>query len=522
MFLPSDILDFPAASFIRFHDNHGLLQWGGRPVWRTVSDGSRSYVKQLIRPFAERIKRDAAIVAVRRANEGVVITDATGMQQHYDHVVLATHADQALAMLEDSTPTECELLGAFRYSRNLAVLHTDTTFMPKRRAVWSSWNYVSEAGACHEGVCVTYWMNLLQNLVTDKPLFVTLNPPRAPAAGTLLHSEIVPSPDLRRRRDGCSTTPVALAGRAQHLVLWRLFRRGLSRGRTAVGTCCRRGARRRTAAVAGGERIGPNFLGTWQSQRGTAAMTPTSALYVGTVVHRRVRPRRHQFRYRAFWLLLDLDELAGLSSRLRLFSHNHANVFSLYDADHGDGTFTGLRLQVERELASVGVDIAGGAIKLLFMPRTLGYSFNPLSVYFCHDANGRLAALVYQVHNTFGERHSYVIPVQGDADTICQHCEKRLYVSPFMEMNLQYRFRVKPPVENVTIAVHAQDRAGVIFTAALAGSREDFTDRMLLRVLLRIPLITIKVIAAIHWEALRLWLKGNQMVPRSEARERAI
>jgi uncharacterized protein len=186
---PSDILDFPAASFIRFHDNHGLLQWGGRPVWRTVSGGSRSYVEQLIRPFAEHIKRDAAIIAVRRTNEGVAITDATGRKQHYDHVMLATHADQALAMLEDSTPMECELLGAFRYSRNLAVLHTDTSFMPKRRAVWSSWNYVSEAGACHQGVCVTYWMNLLQNLVTDTPLFVTLNPPRAPAAGTLLHSE---------------------------------------------------------------------------------------------------------------------------------------------------------------------------------------------------------------------------------------------------------------------------------------------------------------------------------------------
>ena len=118
-----------------------------------------------------------------------MIRDATGGEQRYDHVVLATHADQALAMLEDPTPTERELLGAFRYSRNLAVLHTDTSFMPKRRAVWSSWNYVSETAPGHGGVCVTYWMNLLQNLITDTPLFVTLNPPRAPAAGKLLHTE---------------------------------------------------------------------------------------------------------------------------------------------------------------------------------------------------------------------------------------------------------------------------------------------------------------------------------------------
>jgi DUF1365 family protein len=231
-------------------------------------------------------------------------------------------------------------------------------------------------------------------------------------------------------------------------------------------------------------------------------------------MHRRLRPRRHHFRYRAFWLLLDLDELAALSSHLRLFSHNHPNFFSLYDKDHGDGTCTALRLQVERQLARVGVDIDGGKIKLLCMPRTFGYSFNPLSVYFCHDAIGRLAALIYQVHNTFGERHSYVIPVQGSADLIYQGCKKCFYVSPFMEMDLQYKFRVKLPVEDVTIAIQVQDLGGMVFAAALTGSREDVTDWRLLRVLLRIPLVTIRVVAAIHWEALRLWLKGMQLVPR--------
>jgi uncharacterized protein len=247
----------------------------------------------------------------------------------------------------------------------------------------------------------------------------------------------------------------------------------------------------------------------------------TSALYVGTVMHRRLRPRRHEFRYRAFWLLLDLDELAGLSSHLRLFSHNHSNLFSLYDTDHGDGTSTPLRLQVERQLARVGVDVEGGVIKLLCMPRTFGYSFNPLSVYFCYDEIGRLAALIYQVHNTFDERHSYVIPVKRCADAIYQRCEKSFYVSPFMEMELHYKFRVKLPVEDVTIAIHAHDGAGVVFTAALAGLREDFTDWRLMRVLLRVPLVSIKVIAAIHWEALRLWLKGMRLMPRSESSVRA-
>jgi uncharacterized protein len=244
-------------------------------------------------------------------------------------------------------------------------------------------------------------------------------------------------------------------------------------------------------------------------------MTQTSALYVGTVMHRRLQPRRHRFRYQAFWFLLDLDELAALPSRLRLFSHNHPNLFSLHDTDHGDGTTTALRLQVERQLATVGVDIKGGKIKLLCMPRTFGYSFNPLSVYFCHDTIGTLAAVIYQVHNTFGERHSYVLPVERNADAVYQHCEKRFYVSPFLEMDLQYKFRVKPPAEDVTIAIHAQDRAGVVFAAALAGSRQEFTDWRLVRVLLQVPLVTMKVTAAIHWEALRLWLKRVRIMPRS-------
>ncbi len=187
--LPNDILAYPAASFIRFHDNHGLLQWGGRPIWRTVSGGSRSYVERLVRPFAERIRRDTGVAAIERTGDGVIVIDSAGASERYDHVVMAAHADQSLAMLADPSAQERELLGAFAYSRNLAVLHTDASFMPKRRAVWSSWNYIGPAGSRGDGVFVTYWMNQLQNIATTTPLFVTLNPPRAPLGGTLLHSE---------------------------------------------------------------------------------------------------------------------------------------------------------------------------------------------------------------------------------------------------------------------------------------------------------------------------------------------
>jgi uncharacterized protein len=192
--LPADILAYPMASFIRFHDNHGLLQIGSRPVWQTVSGGSRSYVERLVRSFSDRIRCDASVVNVRRAAGGVIVTDANGGTERYDHVIMASHADQTLAALADPSPGERELLGAFRYSRNLAVLHSDVNFMPKRRAVWSSWNYIGPRNSTRDGVCVTYWMNCLQNLETAMPLFVTLNPPRPPHAGTLLHSEVYEHP----------------------------------------------------------------------------------------------------------------------------------------------------------------------------------------------------------------------------------------------------------------------------------------------------------------------------------------
>ena len=191
---PAEMLSYPAAAFIRFHDNHGLLQLRQRPAWETVVGGSRNYVERLTSSIADRIRLDTGVQQVRRMNNGVIVTDSTGHSERYDHVVMGSHADQSLKMLADPSPGERNLLGAFRYSRNLAVLHTDESFMPKRRAVWSSWNYIGSRDVASDGVCVTYWMNRLQNIESEKPLFVTLNPPRPPRAGTLLHSEVYDHP----------------------------------------------------------------------------------------------------------------------------------------------------------------------------------------------------------------------------------------------------------------------------------------------------------------------------------------
>jgi uncharacterized protein len=191
---PADMLSYPAASFVQFHDNHGLLQLRNRPAWQTVAGGSRTYVERMIVGFDDRIRLDTGVRSVRRIDGHVLVTDTKGRTEQFDHVVMACHADQARGALSDPTARERALLGTFRYSRNLAVLHTDESLMPKRRAVWSSWNYIGARGSADTGVCVTYWMNRLQKLKSPRPLFVTLNPPRPPRTGTLLHSEIYEHP----------------------------------------------------------------------------------------------------------------------------------------------------------------------------------------------------------------------------------------------------------------------------------------------------------------------------------------
>jgi DUF1365 family protein len=232
-----------------------------------------------------------------------------------------------------------------------------------------------------------------------------------------------------------------------------------------------------------------------------------SALYSGSVAHRRLSPRRHRFRYRAFWLLLDLDELPALTQRLRLFSYNRFNLFSLRDADHGDGGERPLRRQIEDLLDEAGVAHRGGRIALFCMPRTLGFDFNPLSVYFCTDAGGRTVAIVYQVHNTFGDRHSYVIRVDAADGTVRQACDKGFYVSPFMDMALHYDFRVTIPADRVVVGIGVSGPEGPVLHASLAGERRALTDRALFASFLSIPLVSLKVIAAIHFEAVKLWLK---------------
>jgi predicted NAD/FAD-binding protein len=177
--------DYPAEALIRFLENHGLLNLTKRPLWRTVDGGSRNYVHRLATAISGRIRLALSVSEVRRTARGVQVCDARGRVEQYDHVVIATHADQALRMLAEPSDHERHTLGAFRYSRNLAVLHTDAALMPRRRAAWSAWNHIGRRDA-PDSFCVTYWMNQLQSLPASKDIFVTLNPHQAPAPATVL------------------------------------------------------------------------------------------------------------------------------------------------------------------------------------------------------------------------------------------------------------------------------------------------------------------------------------------------
>jgi uncharacterized protein len=226
---------------------------------------------------------------------------------------------------------------------------------------------------------------------------------------------------------------------------------------------------------------------------------------------------RHRFSYRVMSLLIDLDRLDVADRQSPLFGVNRAALYSFNEADHGARDGSSLRGYAQRCAAERGIDLTGGRVWLLCYPRLLGYTFNPLSVYFCHRADGELALVIYEVRNTFGEIHSYVLPVKpGELSSagLRQQQEKLFYVSPYIETAMRYHFRLSPPAERVRLHILETDREGPLLAASFSGSRRDLTTTALLRSFFALPLLTFKIVAAIHWEALRLWLKGARPVPR--------
>lgn len=245
--------------------------------------------------------------------------------------------------------------------------------------------------------------------------------------------------------------------------------------------------------------------------------TAAASLYFGEVMHARLKPMGHRFSYRVMSLLVDLDRLDEADRQSPLFGVNRSALYSFHESDHGRRDGSSLRAHVRARAEEHGVDLAGGKVLLLCYPRLLGFTFNPLSVYFCYRSGGELTLLVYEVRNTFGEIHSYVLPVRpGEASPagIRQQQDKQFYVSPFVEMAMRYRFRILPPGDRIRLRILETDREGPLLAATFNGRRRALTTSALLRSFFALPLVTVKIIAAIHWEALRLWVKGGRLVPR--------
>jgi len=242
--------------------------------------------------------------------------------------------------------------------------------------------------------------------------------------------------------------------------------------------------------------------------------TVRSTLYSGTVRHTRLRPTHHDFRYRVFYGFFDIDELGRLAALRRFFSSGSFNLFGFDPGDHGAADGSPLRPWAEERFSEAGVDLAGGRISLLAFPRILGFAFNPIAVWYGYGPDGDLRGVIHEVRNTFGDRHVYVAPV--DAEDLRHSGDKRMHVSPFNDMNQTYHFTINDPGERLVLAIRSDDGSGVLFRAGLGLSRLEFTDVNLLRLFVTHPLLTFKVVAGIHWQALRLWLTGVQVHPRPE------
>ena len=244
-------------------------------------------------------------------------------------------------------------------------------------------------------------------------------------------------------------------------------------------------------------------------------MIKNSYIYSGNVVHKRFKPKIHFFKYKVFSLLIDLSELELLDKNLKIFSYNKFNIVSFYDRDHGARDGSSIKEWVIDNLKKNNIDNENIQIKLLCYPRIFGYVFNPLSVFYIYDNNSNLISVLYEVKNTFGEQHTYIFKTDIDQNLIQHTCKKKFHVSPFIEMDCTYFFRLLKPGKKISVIIDQNDKDGKILYASQDGVRSEINNVNFVKSYLKHPLMTFKIILAIHFEAFKLWSKGIKFIKKT-------
>ncbi len=503
---PAVALDYPARYLFSFLDHHGMLGVFGSPEWKTVVGGSRSYVDRVGALLGD-VRLGVKVTSVRETAQGVEVVDGNGRTETFDSVVIATHPDQALSMLAEPTPTQRAVLSALPYSANPALLHTDESLLPRARKARASWNFRrvdDDRGA----VTVTYDLTRLMRLPTETRYLVTLggedlvDPATVIARREYAHPLYTPeSVAAQARLPECASDRIAFAG-AYHG--WGFHEDGARSGLLAVERLGFEWADRtevsRLASLA--PQPPKDSVVEVRGAPATSLETTTPSVYRTTITHTRRKPFKRTFTHRSHTWLVDLDD-----------PPDHGVLGSFEARDHLGWPHATLRGNVAAYLARHGVDLTTargeGRILMAAHPRSFGHCFNPISVFWCFDGDGTPAGTVVEVHNTYGDRHAYLVhpDAQGRART-----DKQLYVSPFHGVDGSYELAVPAPGERLNIAVTLHSDDGAVFSASVSGER--LRGRARRAVALRTAPAGIRGALLIRMHGVWLWARRLRVHPR--------
>jgi predicted NAD/FAD-binding protein/DUF1365 family protein len=471
---PQVALDYPARYLFTFLEHHGMLGIFGSPQWRTVTGGSQAYVAKVAAAVPE-VRTGTKVTSVLERPDGVEITDGNGVVSRFDAVVVATHPGQALAMLAEPTAAQREVLGAMPYSPNVALLHSDRSVMPGAENAWASWNFLRRSGP-EGGVTVTYDLTRLQRLDTDTHYFVTLG-----GEGLVDPSMVIDR--MEYEHPLYNPASVAAQSRLPEIETDRVAFAGAYHGWGFHED----GARSGLAAV---ERLGLSWP---DALRREPADLPSPGLFATTIRHTRRKPFARSFTHRSQTWLVDVDDLP-----------DHGVLGRFEARDHIGDPERSLRENVQAFLDRQGVDVRGGRLLLAANARAFGHCFNPISVWWCWNKAGNLAATVVEVHNTYGDRHAYLVHTDAQGRGTV---DKAMYVSPFHGTDGTYRVAAPVPGERLRVAVTLDSDDGATFSASLTGRRSQITP-------LRAAPAAIRHTLLIRMHGVWLWLRRLPIQPR--------